>query len=383
MIKKLLLTAGLLSTTYGADTTLITGVDDHKSLHADQITIVDSEHSSEKITAALNGIQSILTNPDAIIEELKQAILELSELSYINRLNIKDCGEGSPDNFKLSATIELRIPEIQSFARTHAASLLPQLMKMLLDFRDSEALKGLFLLTAFSTDFTPEIVEIFMSDSALSLIDTWLGSADSLKEGAILFLVCQLINTVQNPDHIAKLQDLTLKHFSNFMDLIAHQCFAIFKLASLESENTSKFIYGLHQSLIKIIYNLASFTSVNGEPIIIIDANESALPKKIEKTNKAFCLLLLLKNYRDVVLNHTLYVLHLDEFSHLQGGLENDPLLKESRFIQEGNPIHRNRIMAELDEVTLTDRMVAFLTDAGLGHLLFQTTSPAKVFIAE
>ncbi len=84
MLKKLLLTTALISSTFGADATLIAGVENCESMQAKQIVGIDSEYSGESISVTLSKIRSTLTTPNVNPEEIKKVLLELGELSYIN-----------------------------------------------------------------------------------------------------------------------------------------------------------------------------------------------------------------------------------------------------------------------------------------------------------
>lgn len=58
MLKKLLFTAALISSTFGGDSTLMAGEPNLEPHHTQPITVVYGEHLPENVTAKLDRIQS-------------------------------------------------------------------------------------------------------------------------------------------------------------------------------------------------------------------------------------------------------------------------------------------------------------------------------------
>ncbi|MGV8142622.1 MAG: hypothetical protein ACP5NS_03225 [Candidatus Pacearchaeota archaeon] len=242
------------------------------------------------------------------------------------------------DNFNLSANFELKISEIQSLVRIHATALLPRLIEMLSDpiYSDSTNLFELFLLTAFSVNLTSELVDFFLSDSTLSLIDSWLASSDSLKEITVLLLLCRLISTIQNPVHIAKLQVLSLKHLNIFLRSEKSLFFSLIKLALFDDGDTPKFIYKLHQKLITMLYYPFTTSIVYGSLTSLIEGiDRSSIEHYIAK--KAGFMLILLKNYRNDFLKLIIETLDFAP-REVEEIILAFPEISESRYVQIGNP---------------------------------------------
>lgn len=352
MLKNLLLTAALISSTYGADPLLATDTIDSKTQNS-KIALETSTTLPVNTSDLLNSLRLRLTQPEVKIEDVIFAIAELSKKMRLTEHSIYDIYDGSIDHFKFAFQIKIDPSEIQEFIEKHSGILQSALFIPQLNFSEtqwSEYTWFIYILIALNNDTDPSMLSAHLSDTALSQIETWLSIPQDTVHLLTFFSLLRLIDLVQKPEHVERMQKIALKHLDDFLNQGKNIPMFLLKLASLKSDYTFTYIYELHRLLIKKLYEEIAMTS-HGE---------------VEPIAHRAVVLILLTNYRDDVLEKVLDHLKFNTlFKRVLETVSVTPKIQESKLVQEG----KSSLSVTQPTVKVDQEVNKFLLELGLDYL--------------